>query len=105
MTGSLEPQPSFHCKQCGTCCRWPGYVYLTEEDISAMADALELDERAFIARHTRLAPDRKRLCLNEEPDGACVWLEDSRCTCYAVRPAQCREYPFRWKPDDCCLNS
>jgi Fe-S-cluster containining protein len=32
-----------------------------------------------------------------ESDGKCVFLDDSRCTVYEIRPVICRFYPFELK--------
>jgi Fe-S-cluster containining protein len=52
-----------------------------------------MEPSAFLAQHTRRVFGR--LSLREETDGRCV-LFDSRlgCRAYAVRPRQCRTWPF-----------
>ena len=87
----------FNCTQCGDCCRWPGSVLLTDADITRMAEFLQLPEEEFISGHTRLAPNRIQLALNEEPDGSCIFLKDNRCAVYGARPEQCRSFPFAWR--------
>ena len=87
---------NFSCKQCGTCCRWHGFVYVTEADITALAAALQLPEEAFIDQYTRLAPNRKQLCLTDQADGACIFLQHNSCSVYTARPQQCRDYPHKW---------
>jgi Fe-S-cluster containining protein len=95
---------SFKCQQCGECCRWPGHVLLTEEDIARMAVAAGLSEEEFIARYTTLAANRRQLSLTDAPDGSgsCVLLKDNRCLLYEARPAQCRDFPYGWRVAEGC---
>ncbi len=92
----------FECTGCGVCCRWTGSVLLTEQDITALADGLALTEQEFIDRHTRLAPNRIQLALNDHPDGSCSFLEGNRCGVYENRPEQCRSFPFAWRVSEGC---
>jgi Fe-S-cluster containining protein len=56
-----------------------------------------LSEEAFIQQHTRLQHDRRGLALQEQPDGACVFLKDGLCEIQPVKPQQCRDFPNLWK--------
>lgn len=86
---------AFECVTCGECCRWPGEVRLTMTDIARLAAALHLSKDDFIHTHTRLSRTRRgQLCLNDGPDGACVFLQANRCSVYSDRPSQCRRFPF-----------
>lgn len=95
-------QPRFQCQQCGTCCRWSGHVLLTETDITRLAAAATLCEDEFIARYTILASNRRQLSLADAPDGSCVLLKAGRCTFYAARPDQCRDFPHGWRVAEGC---
>lgn len=87
----------WRCRQCGGCCRWEGEVRLTEGDIARMAGALGMAEGEFIARHTKLARDRRGLVLlDAEGSTACEWLEGNRCRVYEARPEQCRSFGVEW---------
>lgn len=89
--------PVFHeCQRCTACCRWPGQVRLTDAEITRIAGFLQLGEGEFIQRHTRLRPDRRGLALQEQPDGACIFLEENLCTIQTVKPQQCRDFPNLW---------
>lgn len=92
----------FSCSGCGECCRWPGSVVLTEQDIAVLSDHLEMESVAFIARHTRLAPNRKHLALLDQQDGSCAFLQGDQCSIYAARPEQCRTFPFAWHVAEGC---
>ena len=90
--------PIFHdCQRCTACCRWPGQVQLTGEEITRLAAFNELSECDFIQRFTRLAHDRRGLALQEKPSGACVFLIGNDCSVQSVKPQQCRDFPNLWK--------
>jgi Fe-S-cluster containining protein len=88
----------FECAGCGHCCRWgEGYVWINERDIHAMADHLGMDVLEFARDYVRRIGARHS--LKELADYRCVLLDEAegpgeRCRVYAVRPTQCRTYPF-----------
>lgn len=85
----------FECTQCGDCCTGaPGYVWVTNQEIAALATALGLDCDTFEAQYVRQVGARKS--LKEFPNGDCVLFDSQtrRCTVYAARPRQCRTWPF-----------
>lgn len=83
----------FECQCCRACCRGePGYVWVSEAEIAALAAALGRDAEGFRREHCREAGGRTSLC--ERPDGDCVLLGADGCLAYEARPAQCRTFPF-----------
>lgn len=86
----------FQCQRCTACCRWPGQVKITEAEISRMASHFGMTEEAFIEKHTRLNVSRTGLALQEQPDGACVFLDGEDCRVQPVKPQQCRDFPNLW---------
>ena len=87
----------FHCQCCGNCCRWPGVVTPTDDEITQAAQLLGLDIHTFTERYTELSQDRSHLVYREQPDGACIFLQpDSRCRIYDARPRHCRTFPHEW---------
>lgn len=94
---------AFECTECGRCCGGPdeGYVWITDEEIAAAATHLGMEEADFRRRYTRKVGGRISLIEQENLD--CVFLRDGKdgkrgCLIYAVRPRQCRTWPF-W-PDN-----
>lgn len=87
---------TLECQRCGACCRWPGEVRLTGEELSKLAGFKGLSEQDFIEQHTRLRKDRRGLALKEQPDGSCIFLDGNNCTVQPVKPQQCKEFPSRW---------
>lgn len=87
----------FKCTECGKCCTGAsGFVWVTKEEISAMADflniSIELFKRKYIRnRGNRLALVEKK---SKEGDYECVFLKDKKCQVYQARPAQCQTFPW-----------
>lgn len=91
-----EGRLAFECTACGRCCVNHGEGY--EFVFSTVA------ERHALARHlgVTLREFERRFC--ERRDGAlsfasrgeaCVFLDErGRCSVYALRPTQCRTFPF-----------
>lgn len=86
----------YECQRCTACCRWPGQVRLTDEEIKRLAVFKELSEFDFIQRYTRLASDRNGLALLDKPNGECIFLEGDDCAVQSVKPQQCRDFPNLW---------
>lgn len=88
----------FTCTQCGNCCSGaPGFVWVMPDEVRRIAAFVGLDAAEFESRHTRTENGRKSLL--EHPDGDCEFLEraptgKTSCRIHAVRPVQCRTWPF-----------
>lgn len=85
---------NFKCTECGKCCTGsPGYIWVTEHEIIAIADFLNLSIDDFSARYLRVVDDR--ISLLELPKNYdCIFLKDKKCQIYSVRPKQCRTFPW-----------
>ncbi len=86
----------YDCRRCTACCRWPGQVRLTAEDVHGMAALLGLTEHEVADQFTRLQEDRRGLVLNEKANGECVFLDGMDCRVQPAKPRQCRDFPNRW---------
>ena len=89
----------FKCTECGKCCTGqPGFVWIAEEEVPAMAAALNLSEQAFKMRYVRNRHNRLALVEKKIADGtyACIFLKEKKCQIYQARPKQCRTFPW-WK--------
>lgn len=103
MTQQNPPEPwykdglRFNCTQCGKCCTGgPGYVWVEEKEIEAMAAFLKITVEEFILKYTRQAHGRRAL-LEDRRSYDCVFLKGRKtCTVYGARPRQCRTFPW-WK--------
>jgi uncharacterized protein len=86
----------FQCTGCGQCCtKEPGYVWLSADEIHAIAAHLHISKEEFIRRYTRSVFGRISL-LENKITFDCVFLKDKKCQIYPVRPQQCRTFPW-WK--------
>ena len=97
--GSANSRPTplrYACQRCTNCCRWPGFVKLTDSDISAISNFLGVSEIDFIQEFTRLRPRRDGLALTDQPDGACIFLQGRDCRIQPVKPIQCSGFPNEW---------
>lgn len=94
----------FECTLCGNCCSGPeGVVWFTPEEGQAIAASLGLSEGDFLERYSRRVGQRRSLReVPSEGGHDCVFLARERadgrpravCSIYAVRPTQCRTWPF-----------
>lgn len=84
----------FKCTECGKCCTGaPGYVWVNEEEMEAMADFLKLTLKEFKMRYVRRVGQRFSL-LESKQTYDCIFLKDKKCGVYGARPTQCRTYPW-----------
>jgi len=97
MAGKAMSDRKYICQRCTNCCRWPGFVRLTNEDITRIATYLKQSEFRFIQTHTRLRPHRDGLALQDQADGSCVFLNGESCAIHPVKPAQCAGFPNEWR--------
>jgi len=85
----------FECTGCGRCCtQGPGYVWVTDEEIGAIARRLGMPLARFRAQYVMDVGGSSSL-VERPGDFRCVFLgEGERCTIYDIRPLQCRTFPF-----------
>jgi len=97
---STEPEPwyegglRFRCTQCGKCCTGtPGYVWVNDTEIAAIAEFLDQSVDQTIAEYTRM--EHQGRSLREKANWDCVFYDKAvGCTIYDARPGQCRTWPF-----------
>ncbi len=88
----------FKCTGCGECCTGaPGFVWISDEEIKAIAKRLEITEEAFIKKYTHVLGGRRSL-IEDPRTYDCVFLKEKRCEIYHDRPKQCRTFP--WWPEN-----
>ena len=93
----MRESPIIHtCQRCGACCRWEGDVCVTDEDITAIAAYLNMKEEDFIDRYCRIQRNRRGLSIIDAEDGACIMLTENGCRIQAVKPQQCKDFPYKW---------
>ena|SRR5713226_8899325 len=85
---------SFTCTRCGHCCTGdPGFVWVTDEEIAALAELRGEPLDQFTGLYTKAA--HRGRTLREKANGDCVLYDkEIGCTVYEARPRQCRTWPF-----------
>lgn len=83
----------FACAKCNDCCGGgPGYVWVSRDEIRRMAEYAGMSARQFFGLYCRRI--FRGVSLKEKMNSECVMLGPEGCTVYAVRPSQCRTWPF-----------
>jgi Fe-S-cluster containining protein len=84
----------FECTRCGKCCSgFPGFVWVNDAEMEAIAEFLGEPLEEVIGLYTRLFDDRRT--LRDKLSNDCIFYEKEKgCTIYEVRPRQCRTWPF-----------
>lgn len=84
----------FECQpDCAKCCEVEGYVYLSEDDVTQIAAFLHLTQAEFEKQHVYRTKHSRRL---RKPGRGkqCGFLRGKQCSIHAVKPVQCRLFPF-----------
>ena len=93
---AFDPKACHTCQ--GNCCIGEsGYIWVSPEEMRAMAEHLKMSEASFINEY--LLKIRYRFTLKELPyEGGfgCIFFDrvQKMCRIYEVRPSQCRTFPF-----------
>ena len=83
----------FECQPgCTNCCTQKGFVYLTETDLTRIAEYLGMRSAEFERRYVYRTTRQIRLRVPRQVQ--CYFLKDGGCSIHAVKPAQCRIFPF-----------
>jgi Fe-S-cluster containining protein len=89
----------FSCTRCSACCRHDsGFVFLSQQDLSLLADERQMEYTEFVKTYCRWVPGEgggERLSLKEKANYDCIFWSDG-CAVYRARPLQCRTFPF-WR--------
>lgn len=83
----------FACTRCGNCCKGPGYVWVDEQEMEALALHLGMDALTFEAVYTRKV-GRSRSLRDQANDNCIFYADGQGCLVYDARPRQCRTWPF-----------
>ena len=87
----------FQCTACGKCCSgFSGYVWVTESEMLAMAEYLDISLSLFKRKYVRQKDNKYALVELRARNYDCIFLRDNKCIVYPVRPKQCKIYPW-WK--------
>ena len=87
----------FQCQKCAKCCQLKGDVLLTKQEISDIANFLNISEKSFISQYCYIIEKEESILISikhQPHDNSCIFLKNNRCIIYDVRPIQCSTYPF-----------
>lgn len=83
----------FECQPgCTSCCEQKGFVYLSETDLARIAAYLGMKPAEFERKYCYRT--RRLLRLRVPRESNCHFLSELGCSIHAVKPAQCRIFPF-----------
>ena len=88
---------NYECERCGKCCQWPGEVVISEKEIRAMAEDLDITPFDFTQKHTQIRASRNGLTLKQDEKGSCVLLKNNSCSVHSSKPQQCKDFPNKWR--------
>ncbi|HWR53467.1 MAG TPA: YkgJ family cysteine cluster protein [Bryobacteraceae bacterium] len=77
---------------CTACCRQPGFVYLSEADLTRAAAHLGVSPHEFEVEYVYRSRHRRR--FRKPRGGTCPFLEETGCRLHPDKPTQCRTFPF-----------
>lgn len=97
---AMDSEVWYQCDRCTACCKWPGDVKVSDDEVRAIAGFLGMEEDVFIQDFTRLRMNRNGLSLIERENDECIMLEDGCCKIQEVKPFQCKGFPNRWNFPD-----
>lgn len=88
-----ELQLRFQCQTgCTKCCEQQGFVYLTEEDHLRISAHLGMTPEEFSDKYLYRTRSLRRLRVPRRVQ--CTFLEADGCRIHAVKPLQCRTFPY-----------
>ncbi len=83
----------FECQRgCTNCCTQKGFVYLTESDLVRIAKFVKMSPAEFERAHVYRTKNLLRLRVPRHVQ--CHFLKEGGCSIHAVKPVQCRIFPF-----------
>lgn len=89
----------FKCTQCGDCCKWNGYVFLSDGDIQRLRDKEGLSLNNFLERFTKdimFEGEIRKVLADKKGTNDCIYLKDNKCSVYDIKPKQCSDYPLKY---------
>ena len=75
------------CSQCGACCKL-FLVNLTEEEYKSKKYKTQFDEFVDDFSEAEMVGAN----ILEQKDGACIYLENKKCSIHSFKPQSCREF-------------
>lgn len=93
---AFDPSACASCQ--GRCCTGEsGYIYVTKNEIFAIADLLQMDVNEFAIKYLFKKGYKYSIMENKFGDSyECVFFDrqNNGCKIYEARPTQCKTFPF-----------
>lgn len=92
----------FRCYKCGICCEnlFPNSIVIFPSDVIRICDGMNMEKKVFLAKYC-VGKDIpcgdssiKVYFMKVGKDRKCVFLNNSLCTIYNIRPTQCKKTPY-----------
>jgi Fe-S-cluster containining protein len=83
---------AFECQSSGHCCKAPGFVYVTTQDISNMAHTLGMSVQSFRSFFVR-KHNGWDVVASPYFQSDCFLNNQNKCKVYEARPTACQTYP------------
>lgn len=84
---------AFECKLCGECCYGEGGIFMSDEEVSNIAEFLNLTREIFVEQYCETR--RSRLYIKTGPTGFCFFFDkEKQCLIHPVKPWRCVQWPF-----------
>lgn len=83
---------TFKCQTCGECCKGFGGIFITLQELAAIADHLGLSKDDFYRDYCLSLNDK--IYIKTGSNGYCIFWKDKLCGIHEVKPTPCRLWPF-----------
>lgn len=84
----------FSCTGCGICCKEPGYVFFTDDDIKKASNFLNISPIVFINKYLEY-DEGYGYYIQVTGEKGCDFLDESnKCIIHEAKPEQCRTFPY-----------
>ncbi len=90
-----EISAEIDCTKCGNCCK-EIHPIVRDQDIERLSDAPGMTLGEYKKLHLKKIEGGEGYEFKVKP---CPLLKENSCTCYSVRPSDCRSYPHLNKND------
>jgi len=76
---------------CGDCCKGYGGTFVTQEDVEAISEYLNISPTSFLADYCQWSG--KHPVIKTGLSGYCIFW-DKVCTIHQIKPRMCKLWPF-----------
>ncbi len=81
------------CNKCASCCLWEGILDISSRDYLRILQHIGCTNEYAMIHLFKLDAATKSLIARSNKSGACIFLENKKCSIYDVRPEACANFP------------